>query len=316
MRIDSDILQNCWFLAGPTACGKTAAAVCLARRIGAEIVAMDSMSLYRGMDIGTAKPTAAEQSSVRHHLIDILDPSEEYSVADYLSAANSACRDILDRGRVPLFVGGTGLYLRALLRGVFEGPSADWTYRESLNALLQQDGEQALHGRLREVDAASAARLHPHDVRRVIRALEVHHVTGRPASQLQTQSPLPVGERPQNVYWLEPPRDWLHERINARVQQMVDLGLVDEVRRLLKGERPLSRTAGQALGYAQIIEFLSGSIPLEDAVAQIQTATRQFAKRQHTWFRNMVECRAIRIAGTETAEQIAMQILSFAGIGQ
>lgn len=316
MRIDSDILQNCWFLAGPTACGKTAAAVCLAQRIGAEIVAMDSMSLYRGMDIGTAKPTAAEQSSVRHHLIDILDPSEEYSVADYLSAANSACRDILDRGRVPLFVGGTGLYLRALLRGVFEGPSADWTYRESLNALLQRDGEQALHGRLREVDATSAARLHPHDVRRVIRALEVHHVTGRPASQLQTQSPLPVGERPQNVYWLEPPRDWLHERINARVHQMIALGLVDEVQRLLNDQQPISRTARQALGYAQVIECLSGGITLDVAIAQIQTATRQFAKRQHTWFRNMAECRAIRIAGIETAEQIAVRILSFAGIGQ
>lgn len=311
MQLDSTFLRKCWFLAGPTACGKTAAAMGLAQRINAEIVALDSMSLYRGMDIGTAKPTAAEQAVV-HHLIDILDPWEDYSVAQYLRAAESACREIVDRGRVPLFVGGTGLYLRALLRGVFEGPPADWAFRTRLNADLEREGMNALHARLRSVDPDSAARLHPHDARRVIRALEVHHLTGRPASELQQQVPLPPELRPRHVYWLEPPREWLHNRIDARVRQMMADGFVDEVRRLMAGPRPPGRTAGRALGYAQIIDHLAGRSSLEAAVVDIQTATRQFAKRQHTWFRNLVECRAIPIKGNESAEELTSLILSAA----
>jgi tRNA dimethylallyltransferase len=312
MQLDSTLLRKCWFLAGPTACGKTAAALILAQRINAEIVALDSMSLYRGMDIGTAKPTADEQAAVPHHLIDILDPWEDYSVAEYLRAAESACREIVDCGRTPLFVGGTGLYLRALLRGVFEGPPADWAFRTQLNADLEREGMNALHARLRVVDPDSAVRLHPHDARRVIRALEVHHLTGRPASELQQQIPLPPELRPRHVYWLEPPRAWLHDRIDQRVRQMITAGFVEEVRRLMAGPRPPGRTAGRALGYAQIIDHLAGRCSLDAAVAEIQTATRQFAKRQHTWFRNLVECRAIPIAGNESSEESASLILSAA----
>ena len=312
MQLDSTLLSQCWFLAGPTACGKTAAAIGLAQRINAEIVALDSMSLYRGMDIGTAKPTAAEQAAVRHHLIDILDPWEDYSVAEYLRAAESACREIVDRGRTPLFVGGTGLYLRALLRGVFEGPPADWAFRTQLTADLEREGVDALHARLRSVDPESAARLHPHDARRVIRALEVQHLTGRPASELQQQVPLPPELRPPHVYWLDPPRDWLHDRIDQRVRRMMDDGFVEEVRRLMAGPRPPGRTAGRALGYAQIIDHLAGRNSLDAAVLEIQTATRQFAKRQHTWFRNLVECRAIPITGSDSAEQIATLMLTTA----
>jgi tRNA dimethylallyltransferase len=308
MQFELDLLQRCWFLAGPTASGKTASALRLARRIGAEIVALDSMSLYRGMDIGTAKPTRDELAFVPHHLIDILEPHEESSVADYLRAAAAACREIVARGRTPLFVGGTGLYLRAVLRGVCEGPPADWEYRRSLQRDLESEGADSLHLRLQAVDPATAARVHPADTRRVIRALEVNHVTGFPMSELQRQQPLPAEVRPHHVYWLHPPRGWLHRRINERVLQMVREGLPDEVRSLLAGPYPLSRTARQAVGYSQMIDHVEGRLSLEQAIAATQTATRQFAKRQHTWFRNLTECRAIEITGDETSEELAERI--------
>jgi tRNA dimethylallyltransferase len=327
MQIDSHILRNCWILAGPTACGKTAVSLDLAGHIGAEIVALDSMSLYRGMDIGTAKATTAERQRVPHHLIDILDPHEEYSVAQYVAAAGDACTRIVARGRVPLFVGGTGLYLRAILRGVFEGPPADWDLRRRLEDQYSQPG--ALHRRLAEVDPATARRLHPNDQQRIIRALEIYVLTGRPASELQQQHPLPEDQRPAGVFWLSPPREWLYERINLRVQQMIDAGLVDEVRGLLRLPQPLSRTARQALGYREVIEYLHAqqslapsrhprdhdhhtlvTRSLAETIEQIQTNTRQFAKRQHTWFRNLQECRAIEITGEESPEAIARSLQS------
>jgi tRNA dimethylallyltransferase len=251
---------------------------------------------------------------VPHHLIDVLDPHEDYSVAQYLWAAHAACRDILGRGRTPLFVGGSGLYLRAVLRGVFEGPSADWAYRRRLEGELQESSADELHARLRAVDPATAARLPPRDVRRVIRALEVHHVTGRPASELQQQFPLDPELRPQHVYWLSPPREWIRERINRRVVQMIDAGLVEEVRALLAAPRPPGRTARQALGYQEMIAHLSGECSLAEAVATIQTRTRQFAKRQHTWFRNLVECRAVAISGRETAAEVAALLCLGSGV--
>jgi tRNA dimethylallyltransferase len=312
MQFEVETLRACWFLAGPTACGKTAAGIALAERIGGEIVALDSMSLYRGMDIGTAKPTAAERARVPHHLIDIVDPQEEFSVAEYLRVAHAACQGILERGCTPLFVGGSGLYLRAVLRGVFEGPPADWEFRRRLAQELQQRSEAELHARLHAVDPVTAERLPPRDVRRVIRALEVHHLTGRPASELRQQVPLEPALRPPHVYWLSPPRAWVYERINRRVEQMIDAGLVAEVCALLAASRPPGRTARQALGYREIIDFLSAGCSLAEAVATIRTRTRQFAKRQHTWFRNLVECRAVAIRGTETADQVAERILSVA----
>jgi tRNA dimethylallyltransferase len=308
MQFAPDLLQRCWFLAGPTATGKTAAALCLARNINAEIVALDSISLYRRMDIGTAKPTREERAIVPHHLIDVLEPHAEFSVAEYLHAAEAACRQITERGRTPLFVGGTGLYLRAVLRGVFEGPAADWDVRSALERELASEGPAALHRRLQTVDPATAARLPPADTRRVIRALEVHRLTGRPVSELQQHTPLPPELRPRHVYWVHPPRAWLHERINSRVLQMVEAGLVDEVRGLLAAPQPLNRTARQAVGYAQMIDHVEGRLLLEQAIAEMQTATRQFAKRQHTWFRNLVECRAIDLAGCESPEEVSRRI--------
>ena len=304
MTIDPSILQRCWFLAGPTACGKSAAGLVLAERLNAEIISLDSMSIYRGMDVGTAKPTKDEQQRVPHHLLDMVDPHEEFSVADYVARADSVCREIVGRNRIPLFVGGTGLYLRSVLRGVFEGPPADAEFRRDLESQAA-DSPGLLHDMLRDVDPDAADSLHPNDHRRLIRALEVVHVTGRPLSQQQQQEPLPESNRPPHVYWLSPPRDWLHDRINRRVLQMIDAGLVDETAGLLQLDNPPGRTARQALGCREIIEHLEGMCSLEKAVETIQTRTRQFAKRQHTWFRNLVECREVAIDGSETPAEIA-----------
>ena len=309
MRIPDEILKLCWFLAGPTACGKSEAGLHLARRVGAEIVALDSMSLYRGMDVGTAKPSAAARAAVPHHVIDILSPDEEFSLADYVAAAAEACREIVGRGGVPLFVGGTGLYLRGLLRGVFEGPPADWEFRRKLEAEAAAAGPAYLHARLAPVDPAAAAVLHPNDSRRLTRALEVYHATGIPLSEQQRQGPLPLESRPGHVYWLHPPRDWLYSRIDARVVDMLAGGLVDEVRELLRAYPRVSRTARQALGYKEVIEHLDGRRDLDETIELIQKRTRQFAKRQHTWFRNLEECTAVTTTGNESPEQVAECIL-------
>lgn len=309
--MDLDRLKQCWFLAGPTACGKTAVGLELAIRLDAEIVALDSMSLYRGMDIGTAKPSREEQQRVPHHLIDVIEPHEDYSVAEYLDRAEVACREIVGRGRVPLFVGGTGLYLRSLLRGVFEGPAADWEFRRQLTEQARQRPPGWLHEELARVDAASANRLHANDERRLIRALEIYQLTGQPASQLQNQSPLPASDRPRHVYWLSPPREWLHARINKRVDQMIADGWLDEVRKLIDAPRELGRTASQALGYKELINHLHGRCTLDAAVEQIKTSTRQFAKRQHTWFRQLEECQEICITGNESAVEISDRLLNW-----
>lgn len=304
MQIDSHLLRQCWFLAGPTASGKTATAIALANAMQGEILSLDSMAIYRRMDIGTAKPDAKEQSLARHHLIDLIEPWEVFSTADYMDAANEAIQQIIGRGKVPIFAGGTGLYLRSLLRGVFPGPPADQAIRDELKELPPHE----LNRQLQQCDPQSAQRLHVNDQRRRIRALEVYRLTGEPISAWQQEEPLPQQERPQHVYWISPPRDWLHERINTRVDVMVEQGLFAEVQSLRDHPQGLSHTAAQALGYKEVIEHLEGNCSAEDAIEQVKTRTRQFAKRQCTWFRNMEECRELCIEGNETAEQLVQQL--------
>ena len=305
MPASMEVLRNCWFLAGPTAAGKTATAIELAERINAEIVSMDSMAIYRTMDIGTAKPTVDEQARIPHHLINVVDPHQEFSVAEYVLHAWTIMTDIVNRGRTPLFVGGTGLYLRSMLRGVFEGPEADWELRNELQQSLQEHGNQWLHDELRKVDPPTAARLHPNDVRRIIRGIEVYRITGQPLSGQHSQDPLPPEHRPTSVFWIDPPRDWLHERINRRVDLMLRQGLLQETRQLLSADPPPGRTARQALGYRELITHLEHGVPYDECVEQIKAGTRQFAKRQHTWFRNLEECTGVSIRGDESASQLA-----------
>lgn len=308
MQIPAEILPSCWFLAGPTAAGKSDASLELAERLNAEIISLDSMALYRGMEIGTAKPSHEARARVPHHLIDILEPHEEYSLADYVQHAQSVCAGILERGRVPLFVGGTGLYLRGILRGVFDGPPADWAYRRRLEAEASERSDGFLHETLRLIDPDAARKLHPRDMRRIMRALEVFHLTGKPLSEQQRQPPLPAEKRPRHVYWLHPPRGWLYERIDRRVERMFETGLVEEVRSLIESGKSMSRTARQGLGYKEVIEYLERGGDLDETIRAVQTRTRQFAKRQHTWFRNLEECHAIPMTGNESPADLAAAI--------
>ncbi len=310
----ASLTRDSWFLTGPTASGKSAVGLELARRIGAEIVSLDSIALYRGMDIGTAKPTGQERCEVPHHLIDVLDPHEEFSLAQYIEAAGRVAAEIAGRGRQVLFVGGTPLYLKGLLRGVFQGPPADWGLRRRLADEARQHGGAWLHERLAAIDPVAAARLHPNDTRRIIRAIEVFEKLGRPISELQQQFEI---ERPADqcrVFVLDWPRKELYARIDLRVEQMFSAGLVEEVRRLLAGPRPLGRTARQAVGYREVIEHLEGRRDLSETVELVRRHTRQLAKRQCTWFRSLSECRFVAITGqlkaTETADAIALTVAS------
>ena len=310
MRLEESLLKKCWFLAGPTAVGKTDTSLQLAERLSAEIVAMDSMTVYRHMDIGTAKASADERARVPHHMLDLIDPHQEYSVAQYVETAVATCENIVARGNVPLFVGGTGLFLRSLLRGVFDGPPANWTLRNNYEQAALTNGAAWLHNELRQRDPQAADRLHPNDQRRIIRAIEVVEATGQPLSAQQQHEPLPIGQRCENVFWLEPPRDWIYDRVNWRVLKMMDEGLVAEVRSLLERNPPAGRTARQGLGYKEVIEHLEDGLSLTATIEKIQIRTRQFAKRQHTWFRNLEECKPIAINGTESTTEIVDRLLS------
>jgi tRNA dimethylallyltransferase len=282
-------------LTGPTGCGKSALVVRLARRIGAEIISMDSMALYRGMDIGTAKPTAADRATVPHHLIDVLDPWESANVAWWLGQAARSCEEIRARGKRPLFVGGTPFYLMALLHGLFEAPPANDALRRRLEMEIEHDGAAVMHARLAAIDPAAARRIHPNDSRRIVRALEVYELTGQPITSLQTswQTAAFANEQglppaPIRCVQLDLPREVLNERINQRVLAMIDAGWLEECRRLLALERPLSREARAALGYRELFDYLGeGTSDVSEIITDIQLKTRQFAKRQRTWFRRI-----------------------------
>jgi len=311
--LSTNPLHRAIYLTGPTASGKTAVGVALARRLNAEVVALDSMTLYRGMDIGTAKPTPAERGDVPHHLIDVLDPWEIASVAQYRAWALDVVAAIERRGKRVLFVGGTALYLKALLRGLFEGPGADPVLRARLEEDAETLGTAALHARLAAVDPASAARLHPNDRRRLVRALEVITATGQPLSVLQAEHDRPAPATVP-VFALERPRAVLCERIDQRVLEMVRAGLLDEVRALQSGPQPLSTTAAQGVGYRETLDRLGGRIASDAAMVElIQTRTRQFAKRQMTWFRGLSEVRLWPLEEGEPAEVTAERLAEAVG---
>jgi tRNA dimethylallyltransferase len=349
----------------------------LAERIGAEIVSLDSMALYQGMDIGTAKPSAEDRRRVPHHLLDLVPPTEEFSLSQYVDAAHEAVADIRGRGKQVLFVGGTPLYLKSLLRGVFQGPPADWDFRRQIDEELKSLPIEALHQRLEVIDPLLAARLHPNDKRRIVRGLEVFRLTGQRLSHLQTQfdEQRPAGQA--KVFVLAWPREALHRRIDARVEQMFSQGLVEEVRGLLAKHGSLSRTAMQAVGYREVIEWLedrgqrtedreasggrepteerrqdtgdrgqgsgfgvqgsdvgdqrsddskegtqSARLPLAPSpplplslaacIERVKARTRQFARRQETWFRSLAECRFIEMSEQHSPDEIAAMIQSLA----
>lgn len=290
---------NAVVLTGPTASGKSGVAIELAERIDAEIISVDSIAVYRGMDIGTAKPSADDRRRVPHHLIDVACPSNDYSVANYLAAAWQAMADIRRRGKVPLFVGGTPMYLKGLLYGFDPGPAADWDFRRAVEADLAQHGPEMLHQRLWQVDPLSAHRLSPTDTRRVTRALEVAYLTGKPLSHRQTQfdqTPQSLDGRLFVIHW---PRADLHSRIAERVQAMFRLGLASEVRRLLREHGSLSRTASIAVGYREVIAWIEGKMDEQTAIEQVVAHTRQLARRQETWLRSLKSLEVLEVACEE-----------------
>jgi len=289
-----DRFPDALVLTGPTGSGKSALAIELAKRLGAEIISMDSMAVYRGMDIGTAKPTPEQRQEVPHHLIDVLDPWESGSVAWWVKQAARCAQAITSRAHRVLFVGGTPLYLKALLYGVFEGPPANSELRARLVAEARSNGNQHLFARLLHVDPVAARRLHVNDLKRMVRALEVYELTGQPISAWQREwrrakPALSPNEQPR-ILWLNLPRSELYARIDHRVEDMFAAGFVDEVKDLRSMPRPLSREASYAVGYQEIMEYLDAKLSLQEAVRRIQTRSRQFAKRQMTWFRHVPGC--------------------------
>jgi len=294
------------FLVGPTASGKTRVGLLVAEALGAEVVSLDSMAVYRGMDIGTAKPSAEERAQVPFHLIDVCEPTEEFSAADYLRLAAEALAEVHARGRRVLFVGGTPMYLRLLLEGVFRGPKADWEFRRALRARAQTEGAEALHQELTRVDPEAARRLHPNDLRRIERALEVHHLTGRPLSELRQENQVVV-PGPKRLVGLRRARTDLYRRIDERVERMWAAGLVEEVRRL--AERGFSRSASQALGYREVLRHLAGELTLAEARDLTQRHTRQFAKRQLTWFRSLPDISWVDVGPADPPEALAAQVI-------
>ena len=272
-------------LLGPTAVGKTEIAIQLAQRLTAEIISVDSRQIYRQMDIGTAKPTPEEQQAARHHLIDCVDISQPFSVADYQSLADAAITDIQNRGKRVLLVGGAGLYFRAVVDGLFAGPGADPALRKRLEAEAAQFGGDALHRRLQTCDPQSAERIHPNNLVRVIRALEVYELTGTPLSERQQQWCSEKQRYPFIAFGLTMPRELLYRRIEQRVDVMLANGLIAEVESLLAAGSARDAIALQSFGYRELIAYLDGECTYTEAVSQLKQNTRRFAKRQLTWFR-------------------------------
>jgi tRNA dimethylallyltransferase len=295
-------------IVGPTASGKSALALRLARELSGEIVSCDSLQVYRGLDIGSAKATTAERREVPHHLIDVVEPDAPFSAADYGRLARQACSDIVDRGRLPIVAGGTGLYLRALTEGLFEGPSRDEPLRRRLEGLADRFGAGRLHRVLRRRDPVAASRIEANDRVRVVRALEVLRATGRPISSHHAGGTARLPGFEVMVLGLAPTRELLRARVEARTTLMFERGLLEEVRGLLsRGFGPSLRPL-QAIGYRQAVAVLQGAADLDSAQRDIVTATMRYAKRQMTWFRH--QSPAVWAPDAEVAHAMATEWLA------
>ena len=274
---------------GPTASGKTALSVALAKALGGEVLSCDSMQIYCDMDIGTAKPTEEEREGVLHHLIDIAAADEPFSCAEYAVLAKQTVAEVIARGKLPIFCGGTGLYLDGVLRGgnSYEKTETDPEYRAALERLAAEQGAEAVHAMLAEVDPAAAEATHPNNVKRVIRALEIYHTTGVTKTELDRRSVETESDYDALVIGIRfPDTEALYRRINLRVDLMLQQGLVEECRRLMEaGVFERSATAAQAIGYKELFPYLRGDLPLSDCAETLKMATRRYAKRQMTWFR-------------------------------
>lgn len=316
VEVYAPLIDRAIVVTGPTAAGKSRVAIELAARLDGELISLDSIAVYQGMDIGTAKPSPDDRRRVPHHLLDVVPPTDEYSVARYVRAAREVVDAIESRGRRPIFVGGTPLFLKAVLRGFDPGPPADWKFREAVEDDIERHGLPALRARLQQVDPLAAHRIGPSDKRRMIRALEVARYCGQPMSHRQIQFDLTRSPSECLAFSIGQPRDVLHQRINQRVDRMFATGLVDEVRGLLARYHELSRTARQAVGYREVIAWLDDGGDLEPIRQAVAAHTRQLARRQETWFRSLGELRPVTARpgqpASELVDQIATQIDCFA----
>lgn len=274
-------------LTGPTGSGKGAVAFELARRLGAEIVSMDSMKVYREMDIGTAKPSPARRRKLTYHLLDVVSPEDHFSVGDYLPLLHAALDEIRSRGARALLCGGTALYLKAFLDGLCVGPAADWSLRSRLREKAQREGTRTLYEQLTAVDPEASRRIMPEDVRRIVRALEVHEKTGQKLSDSWGWGREAVGRPSVRLFGLAWERQTLYDRTDRRVLQMVEQGLFEEAQRLRERGTELGRSAAQCIGYKEIFEGMEQGMSREEIVERIQRNTRRFVKRQLTWFRRL-----------------------------
>jgi len=270
-----------YFLVGPTASGKTKLSIKLARKLNAEIISCDSMCVYKGMDILTSKPLAADRKKVKHHLIDIIPPTREFSVAEYRRMALKKVEDISSRKKTPLFVGGSGLYVKAVIDGLFPSAEKDLKFRRRQELLAGKYGKAYLYRKLKKIDAARAAKIHPNDLRRVIRALEIYHTEKKKPSELnKATEPFKYDFK---IFGIRLSRDELYKKIDDRVEEMFSKGIAREVKKLSK--KKLSQTSGKALGYSEVLGYLKGKYSMEEAKELLKKNTRHFAKRQLTWFR-------------------------------
>lgn len=302
-------------ITGPTAAGKTEVALELSRHVPAEIISADSRQVYREMDIGTAKPTPAQLQQTPHHFIDIRNPDEIYTAGEFGRDARRIVLDILHAGKLPVIVGGSGFYLQALLEGFSAALPSDLSVRAHLKHRLQNEGSSTLHAELMQIDPQAAARLHVNDTHRILRALEVYQISGIPLSALQQQKaePAPFAYR---VFCLTMDRARLYQRINQRVGQMLEAGLLEECRRLQTRGYSRGLNALQTVGYQECFQFLAGEISFETMKELIQRHTRQYAKRQLTWFRKMAACEWIAIEENQTAPALALKIIQRANLKQ
>jgi tRNA dimethylallyltransferase len=293
------------FLAGPTAVGKSAVALALAAQLGGEIISVDSMQVYRGLDIGTAKPSAAERARVPHHLVDVAELTEAFDAAKFVMLAQQTVTEIQSRGRVPIFCGGTGLYFKAFLDGLGEAPPSDAKLRGELEATLL--GE--LLRELEQRDGVTFARIDRNNPRRVVRAVEVIRLTGKPFSEQRAEWKSPVPSPASEVIFAltRQPAD-LHARINARVDKMFAAGLLDETRRLLEQGLEQNKTALQAIGYRQVVEHLRGESSLSDTIELVKIKTRQFAKRQLTWFRKHANAQWVELKPGDSVMDVCQRL--------
>ncbi len=298
------------FVIGCTGSGKGSLGRAIADRVDGEIISVDSMKVYRRMDIGTAKPSEAILSKIPHHLVNIREPSDEFSVAEFVALAEDAARDIAGRGKKVLAVGGTALYIKAWSEGLFEGPSANEEIRDRLRSRATQEGNPALHKDLTRVDPLAAERIHPNDLRRIVRAMEVFEITGTPISELQRQWDRERTKHRCAFVGIRRKMEDQSHRTNMRVKRLVEMGWADECRALLAESTPLSTSARQALGYREMFDYIEGSLTLEDAVEQIKIGTRRFSKSQRTWFKRFRGAHWFDVQADASVESVTERVMA------